>query len=67
MKRNSLLLAVVSKIEETGGSVLHGVTPCLLLSTAQFTAQLLKSSKKIRKKFLLNKHEYIAVNLSLKI
>ena len=37
-----LLLAVVSKIEETGGSVLHGVTPCFMLSTSQFTSQLRK-------------------------
>jgi hypothetical protein len=40
-----LLLALVSKIGDTGGGVLHGVTPCFLLSTAQFTAQLLKSGK----------------------
>ena len=35
-----LVLAVVSKNGQTGGSVLAGVTPCLLLSTSQFTSQL---------------------------
>jgi hypothetical protein len=35
-----LLLAVVSKNGQTGGSVLPVVTPCLLLSTSQFTSQL---------------------------
>ena len=37
-----LLLAVVSENGQTGSSVLHGATPCLLLSTSQFTSQLEK-------------------------
>ena len=35
-----MLLAVVSKINNSRGSVLHGVTHCFLLSTSQFTSQV---------------------------